>query len=221
MKSVVTFVVAVLAVSVGQCLCGPLGGCVLRDPEIADRVGLTEEQRQELEDVYEATEKEMIKAHADLRIKRLEIDRLVRSERPDMREIRKLVSEAEKARSSAMLARLERRVKVSQMLSSEQMRKVRRAGRRLEGRHMMRDGGPPGRHMMRGGDGRNGHKMRDGGQPGRQMMRGGAEPGRRMMRDGERPVRRGMHRGEMMRRQPRSTPGKHQGPEARGRGCHL
>lgn len=196
MVSIIVF----LVVSASAAWSGPMCDALLKHPGIADEVGLTDEQRVQLDDLVTATEKQIIDSEADIRIKQVEIDRLVRSDQPDMRQIRKLVNEAGDARSSLRLARIERDVKMRQLLTPDQALRARKAmtARMREWKGHRRPTGTGGPHMGREGFG--GGHMR-GGRGGPQMRKeacGGRPHGdSRGHRTGERDCREGMRHSEM------------------------
>jgi Spy/CpxP family protein refolding chaperone len=132
----------------------------VRHPELDGDLEITSAQREDLEALFENTEKEIIESTGRMRIKYLEMERLMRSDDPDMREIRKLVNEIGDARSASMLAGIERNLKMREILGLEQMRKA--------GKLIMRMGeGRGARYDQRGFD-RPGRGMRDHGMPGMQ-----------------------------------------------------
>ena len=126
MRAITISILLVLVAAVGVSLGGPLCKTLVKHVELDDELGITCDQREQLEDLYENTEKEIIEARGKMRIKRLEMERLMRSDDPDMREIRKLVNEIGDARNSSMLAGIERNVRMKRILGPEQMK---RAGR--------------------------------------------------------------------------------------------
>jgi Spy/CpxP family protein refolding chaperone len=125
----------IVGVTVGTCLANPILRAIHRDPEMAEASGITKDQIKEVGDLFESTERAIIESRAKLQIKRLELGRLERSDQPDMRQIRKLLDEMGDARSSAMIAKIERRIRTRQILTSDQMRKLREVMRpKREGR---------------------------------------------------------------------------------------
>ncbi len=127
MRYVVVATALILLVSVGAAFSQPLCGALLKHRGLADEIGITDEQREELEGLFEVTERQMIGSHAEMKIRHLELERLMRSDRPDMRQIRKLVNEVSDARTSAMLARIERGVRTREILTREQLKKAQGA----------------------------------------------------------------------------------------------
>jgi Spy/CpxP family protein refolding chaperone len=160
MKAIWITVVLILTVLAGIGVGDPLCGALVRHPELDGDLEITSAQREDLEALYENTEKEIIESTGRMRIKYLEMERLMRSDDPDMREIRKLVNEIGDARSASMLAGIERNLKMKEILGLEQMRKA--------GKLIMRMGeGRGARYGERGFD-RPGRDMRDHGMPGMQ-----------------------------------------------------
>ncbi len=113
---------------------------ILHDPEIAKEAGITKEQISEIAEIFAASEKKAIEARAQAQTKWIDIATSMRSDSPDLRQIRKLVTEMEKARSAEILARLERNVKLKGILTPDQFEKVMKSmhRRRMMRRHMER-----------------------------------------------------------------------------------
>jgi Spy/CpxP family protein refolding chaperone len=180
--SLILILTAMVSVGVGEPVCKAL----VRHPELDGELDITAEQREALEDLYQTTEKDIIESTGKMRVKRLEMDRLMRSPDPDIREVRKLVNEIGDARSAAVLAGIERNLKMRKILTPEQMQEARRAMTRMarkRGQHY----GDRGFHR--------GDRMRGGGMPGKEgpPCHGG------MMHRQDRPEMEGMgrHRGMM------------------------
>jgi Spy/CpxP family protein refolding chaperone len=175
-KAILIGAALVLLVSVGAGFGDPLCGAIVKHPEWDGDLGITSGQRQDLENVFEKTEKEIIESTGTMRVKQLEMDRLMRSDSPDMREMRKLVNEIGDARSAIVLAGIERDLRTREILGPDRMREA-------------------GRMVMRMGEGRRARfgerGMKDHGMPG--MMR---TPRCGMMEDHGRPGMRGMGRRE-------------------------
>jgi Spy/CpxP family protein refolding chaperone len=120
-RAVTISILLLLVAAVGVSLGGPLCRTLVKHVGLGDELGITGDQREQLEELYENTEKEIIEARGKMRIKRLEMERLMRSDDPDMREIRRLVNEIGDARSSSMLAGIERNIRMKRILAPEQM----------------------------------------------------------------------------------------------------
>ena len=190
MKTIAILLLVVFVGAVGVSSGGPLCGKLVKHPELDGELEISADQREQLEKLYEDTEKEMIEARAELEIKHLEMERLMRSQEPDMREIRKLVGEMGDARSALMLAGIEREVRTKRILGREQMKRARNAMMRMgRGRRVSVGRGEPGLHrpgMRFGRPGRPGMgRMRD---HDRMMQGSGGRPGGckgHMMQSGE------------------------------------
>jgi hypothetical protein len=126
MRTAMIAVILMLCLSAGVSLAGPLCETLVRHPELDAEIGITAEQREEMEKIFETTEKEIIESRSRMQVKRLEMERLMRSEAPDIREIRKLVNEIGDAKSSSMMAGIERKLKMRKVLSRDQMDKAKR-----------------------------------------------------------------------------------------------
>jgi Spy/CpxP family protein refolding chaperone len=231
MRIAVICLLLVVGAMMGVSSAGP--GCGEAGHHDFDRApGLTAEQRQKMDDIYESTQKEIIEAQGKMRVKQLEMDMVMKSDNPDMRKIRKLVNEIGDARSASVLARIERQVKMREILGPKGMEKT---GRMMYGRAHC-DGerflGPRGHGMWRPGgwdmpgsqgpghsgrmmQGRHCRRHKGLGRPGPAM--GGCPEGRRegldrpcrMMPDrGEAEGRGPCHEGRMMREPGESPEGK-------------
>jgi Spy/CpxP family protein refolding chaperone len=163
-RTIAVFMVVMLVAGLGVSFGGPLCRMVVSHPELDGDLGITVEQREQLEDLYENTEKEIIEARSKLDIKHLEMERVMRSAEPDMREIRKLVTDIGDARSTSMLARIERDLKVKQILTPDQVEKA--------GKLMMRMGGARGHRAARNGERKFGMSRMGMGGPRGRAMRG-------------------------------------------------
>ena len=159
-------------VSVSTACSVPMCESLVEHPELADKVDLTDEQRAEMEGLFVETEQRIISSEAEIKAKQLEIDRLIRSDNPDMRRIRKLVNESGDARSAVRLARIERDVRTRQVLKPEQALKARKAMRAgvREMRARRRTAGRPEAHMRHRDE--SGPRMRNPGRADPHMRHG-------------------------------------------------
>ena len=190
MRLITICAITVFAIA-GTCLADPTLRAILRDPGMAEVSGITGDQVEEIGNLYESTERVIIDSRATLQIKHLELAGLERSDKPDMTQIRKLVDEMERARSSATVAKIERRIRMRQILTTDQMRKLRdvmrlRGERRrsLGRRHELRA-----RPILREHPGPRGRPVRLGRQGGRSVGRRHELRARPILQ--EHPVRRG------------------------------
>jgi hypothetical protein len=198
MKTTICLVMMAVLGFAGVATGGPLCRAMLHHPELAEEVGIDESTMDEIGDLYFETQADAIRAGAEARIKRLEIQREMRSDEPDVRVVRKLVGELGDARGKALMARLERGMKMKQLVSPDQLRDFRRLMK--ENRPMMREGERRrGTGMRRGMRGLGGSGMKNhgdgprhprgtgmGGHGGHGFM--GEEPGCRREMGGEDPL---------------------------------
>ena len=154
---VLTICVILVVGLVSAGLAGPLCEALVRHPGLAEELEVTDGQIQRLEELFESTEREIIEAEARIRSTRLGVEREVRSESPDMRRIRKLVNEAQQARSEVELARIQRDVTMREILTGEQLEQARsrmgRMGAGCGGHHHAREKGHTCQHREPRGDG--------------------------------------------------------------------
>jgi Spy/CpxP family protein refolding chaperone len=139
-------------------------------PSIREELGLSAEQEEKLQALHRDARKARIRSRADHQILRLDMAALMRADNPDRGAITAKLEEMAAMRTSQVLAGLDHRAAVQEILTPEQWEKMkthrRRAGRRSIERRMQhnpRRGGP---HGMQGRPGRFGGQGLGMGGPG-------------------------------------------------------
>ena len=123
-------------------------GRLLRDPATRERLGFTAEQAAKIEAQENAFAKARIQNRANVQVKRMELDELVRAEKTDRAAIDKKLREFEDARIAAHKAAIEHRLAMREMITPEQREKMRQM---MQERWMNRPGrGPQGRQPPAG-----------------------------------------------------------------------
>jgi Spy/CpxP family protein refolding chaperone len=97
---------------------GPMMGPHGPGPADWEALGLSEEQRQRLEELQDAEARKVIRVEADLRLAELDLRRLVSGARPDLRAIGEQVDRMADLRAEIMKARLTTRVRMREILAS-------------------------------------------------------------------------------------------------------
>lgn len=125
---------------------------LLRSPQFQKELGLTEEQQQKLKDIGFNTAKAGIQQSAELRVRRLELARLMEAENPDRAAIDKKLQEISQAQAALSRSRINALLDGRAVLTAEQRAKVKellqkRAGQGFGVRWMQHRGpgagGPP------------------------------------------------------------------------------
>lgn len=98
-------------------------GC-LQGP-IADSIGLTEKQREQIEDIIYQYRQSMVELRAQIQSKRMELERLFWTGGSDS-EIKSLVSQLSNLQAQAAEKRVEMMLSIRKLLNSEQLKKLRR-----------------------------------------------------------------------------------------------
>lgn len=119
---------------------------LLRHPEAAKEMGVTDEQLVALRDGAYKMERDVIKLRADADLARLEVRRLLDQDQPDAEVLGKAIDEAGRIQTQIRKAKLLEQVRVRQILGKDTVAKLREEGRerreeRWEKRHGQRMGG--------------------------------------------------------------------------------
>jgi len=122
---------------------GEFGLARLADnPAAREKLGITAEQATTIRQQTSELRKNAIRGRADLQVKRLELQDLLRAESPDRAAIDKKMDEISAARLAQSKAQVHYRLAMREALTPEQRQKLRQM--RAESRHRGgREGGPP------------------------------------------------------------------------------
>jgi hypothetical protein len=156
MKALWIYLVLVVGVLVGVSMGQPRCEAMVKHPEFDGDNGITAQQREDIENLFASTEKQIIESTSKIQTKQLDMEKLMRSEDPDMRDVRKLVNDIGEARNEVMLARIERNIKMRKILGPEKMGRAGGMGMGMmgmagEGHRAGRAFGRAGRGMWRSG----------------------------------------------------------------------
>ncbi len=132
-----------------------------------EELGLTAEQEEKLQALHRDARKARIRSRADLQILRLDLAAMMRADNPDRGAITSKLEEMAALRTSQVLAGLDQRAAVQEILTPEQWEKMKtfrrhRAGRRSMQHRMRRGthrGGPRGMQRRPGHSGEQGHGL--------------------------------------------------------------
>lgn len=125
---------------------GPGGPGEFRE-RLRDRLNLTDDQRNRLADIRDRHAREVIPVQADLRLASLDLHKLMRADRPDIRAINAQIEKLAHLRASMQKARVAGMLEARAVLTPAQQ-KMMRESRGPMGRRMGGPGGP-GMRMMR------------------------------------------------------------------------
>lgn len=115
-------------------------GRLLKSPAMRERLGFTAEQAAKIEAQESAFAKARIQNHANLQLKRMELDELVAAEKTDRAAIDKKLREFQDAQTAAHKAMIEHRLAMREMITPEQREKMREM---MQERRMGRPGRGP------------------------------------------------------------------------------
>jgi Spy/CpxP family protein refolding chaperone len=106
---------------------GPgMGGLRLPPPEVLDRLGLSERQRNTIEDLIAGERRQAIRTDADIRIAELDLFKLIESDRPDRAAIDETAERLGSLRHEMLRLRIRTMLGIRAALSAEQRAKLRR-----------------------------------------------------------------------------------------------
>lgn len=119
-------------------------GRLLRNPAMRERLGFTPEQAAKIQSQESAFAKARIRNHADLRVKRMELDELVNAEKPDRAAIDKKLREIQEIQFSSEKAGIDHRLAMREMITPEQRQKMQEMFREFRMGPRRGPGGPGG-----------------------------------------------------------------------------
>ena len=178
-------------------------GRMLANPKVAEALGLSEEQTEELKKMHFKTRSREIDLQADVEKAKLKVRELMRQDEPAEDEVMSALDDAGEAQLALHKSKVKHMLKVRSLLGPDNVKKLKEMARKHHSRQ-----GRQGRH---GEAGRGGPSDRRG-----RMHPGGRGPG--MRPDGMRPGGRrpgGMRRGQMEPDEDAPAPFVPEGPSAR------
>ena len=104
----------------------PGGRRFLREPgKMARDLGLTDEQKNKMQEIRMASQKEMIRLGADLRIARLELEEVIRQSSPKPEDVKARLAVLSAAQGKMLEKRVNLRLEMKKILTPEQQEKVK------------------------------------------------------------------------------------------------
>lgn len=100
-------------------------GRLLKSPAMRERLGFTAEQATKIEAQESTFAKARIQNHANLQLRRMELDELVAAEKTDRAAIDKKLREFQDAQTAAQKTMIEHRLAMREMITPEQREKMR------------------------------------------------------------------------------------------------
>jgi len=98
---------------------------IAANPEMRERLGITEEQAAKIRQQTSEFRKASIRSRAEVEVKRVELEDLLRAENPDRVAIDRKVDEIGAARVAQAKARIHYRLAMREVLTPEQRKKLR------------------------------------------------------------------------------------------------
>ena len=129
----------------------PVLGRLLQNPAMRERLGFTPEQAAKIQAQENTFAKTRIRNHADLRVKRMELDELVNAEKPDRAAIDKKLREIQEIQFSGEKGAIDHRLAMREMITAEQRQKMQEMYREFRMGPQRGPGGPGGPGRRPGG----------------------------------------------------------------------
>jgi len=101
-------------------------GKFLKNPWLVKEIGLTKEQRGRIEEILLESEKKLAEIEPELRIRRMELEMLMGEMNPDENKAKALIEEIGRLQTEFLLIRIQRRIKLKEVLTPEQQEKIMR-----------------------------------------------------------------------------------------------
>jgi Spy/CpxP family protein refolding chaperone len=121
---------------------------LMQDPAMRERLKITPEQVTRFQTQQSAISKSMIRSHADIQVKRMELAELMRAEKPDRALIDRKLREVQDATFAAEKARIDNQLAMHELFTAEQRQEMEKMRSEFRGRMMQRGpGGPEGDRM--------------------------------------------------------------------------
>lgn len=117
---------------------------MLQDPAVRERLNITPEQAAKIQAQGSTVAKSMIRSHADIQVKRMELGELMRAEKPDRVLIDKKLREVQDATFAAEKARIDNHLTTHELFTPEQRQEMEKMRGEFRGGMMQRGPGGPG-----------------------------------------------------------------------------
>jgi hypothetical protein len=106
------------------------------DPEIAERLGLDEEEIEQIREIFEQTEREIREARLEIDVIRAQLRKLLFEEQVNMREVERMLRQSLDWELKERMAQVRRQVELRELLGDGNYARMTRF---LEQRRLMRD----------------------------------------------------------------------------------
>ena len=103
----------------GPRMMGGMGGMML-SPAMMDRLELTKEQRDNIESIFTSHKKDMIKKNADIALANIELQELIRKDKPDMNLIKDQLQKIANINVDVQYTQIKTQMDVKNILTDEQ-----------------------------------------------------------------------------------------------------
>jgi Spy/CpxP family protein refolding chaperone len=123
---------------------------MMQDPAMRERLKITPDQVTKLQAHQSTMAKSMIRSHADIQVKRMELAELMRADKPDRVLIDKKLREVQDASFAAEKARIDSQLTVRDMFTPEQRQEMEKMQEEFRGPMMPRGPEGPGPGGMMG-----------------------------------------------------------------------
>ncbi len=137
---------------------------MLQDPAVRERLKITPEQAAKIQAQESTVAKTMIRSHAEIQVKRMELDELLRAEKPDRALIDRKLREVQDATFASEKARIDNQLTMHDMFTAEQRQEMEKMHSEFRGR-IMQHGPGQGGMMGPGGMGSRGPRRMGPPQP--------------------------------------------------------
>jgi len=94
-------------------------------PEIADEIGLSEEQKSKIDDITTNHRKDMVTKKAEIEIAQIDLNKLMREENPDMNLVKDQIQKLASLKANMEFAQFKTRIDAKKVLTQEQQDKIK------------------------------------------------------------------------------------------------
>ncbi len=122
----------------------------MQDPAMRERLKITPEQVTKFQAQESAISKSMIRSHADIQVKRMELAELMRADKPDRALIDKKLREVQEATFAAEKTRIDNQLTMHELFTPEQRQEMDKMRSEFRGHMMQRGPGGQGEGGMMG-----------------------------------------------------------------------
>lgn len=112
-------------------------GLMVISPDLADKIGLSEEQKGKLDDIITDHRKDMIKTNADISLAEIDLKKLLRQDNPDLNLVKEQIKKISDMKADKEFAQIKTAIDTKNILTKEQQEKLKEL--RKENRPQMRD----------------------------------------------------------------------------------